>query len=247
MYKSSIHTILVDDEAHALDALENLLGFYPDIQIINKITDPAHAIRAIHAHQPDLLFLDIQMPGLDGFQLLEAINPLEADPSVIFTTSYDEYAIRAIRYAAFDYLLKPVEIRELANAIDRFKNNYRESSPAGKYASADYDCPPKIKFNTQAGTILLRPDEIVYIQAQGNYSRLCLNDQKHELVSMNIGKLEDQLSRPPFFRVSRSAIINSRYLQKIDHKNKQCHLVCDGNTYELSISKNRIRVLEQQV
>lgn len=241
-----IRTILIDDEQHVLDTLESLLKHYPDIQIIQKISDPEQAVKTISNDQPDLLFLDIHMPKMDGFQLLEAIRPFNIHPNVIFITSYDDYAIKAIRYAAFDFLMKPIELAELGSAIDRLrqdiKNNHKEQTEKllGKWHAHQ-----KLKFNTQRGMIFIHPDHILYIEAQANYSCIFIEESQYEVISMNIGTLEKQLPNPPFMRVSRSCIINTIYIYKIHRKDKYCELVKKNKSYQIAISRNKIKKLEE--
>jgi two-component system LytT family response regulator len=236
---------LIDDEQHILDTLETLLDYYPDIEVTEKLRDPGKAVDAVSKHKPDLLFLDIHMPQMDGFQLLEAIRPLDINPEVIFITSYDEYAIQAIRYAAFDFLVKPVERGELGNAIERLRNTFQKEN-AGEESDQTIRqsiAPHKLKFNSCDGIAFFSPEEVLYIEAKKNYSILHLDGNRREHISMNLGRLEEQLPYPPFIRISRSVVINSDYLIKIDKKRRQCILQKDQQMHSFRIPIKRISEL----
>jgi two-component system LytT family response regulator len=244
----SINTILVDDNKKDLDTLQVLLKPYNEIKIIAQTTNSTEAIEIITTHKPDLIFLDIYMPEMNGFQLLDTIKPLNLDPCIIFTTLYDEYAIKAIRYSAFDFLVKPIDREELANAIDRFKNNSEaKTKDQIKNRLDNWYSNKKLKFNTQHNLIFIEPKDIIYLKANCNYTSIIMANNNEELISTNIGTLEKQLPSPPFFRVSRSAIINTNYMQKVDKKNKECLLIKANETFKLKITRNKIKELEKIV
>jgi two-component system LytT family response regulator len=186
------------------------------------------------------------MPRMDGFQVLEALKPLYAKPRVIFTTSYDEYAIKAIRYAVFDYLLKPVQKQELADAIERFRQqrDQRFSFNHELYKiKQELENGKKLKFNSCDGIVFYHKDEIFYAEAKRSYSILFFSGGRKQYLSMNLGKLEEILTYPPFFRLSRSIIINTHYLMKVDKKKQQCTLQKDREIYTLHIPSKKISEL----
>jgi two-component system LytT family response regulator len=173
---------------------------------------------------------------------------MKLQPTIIFTTSYDQYAIKAIRHAAFDFLVKPVDRQELDNAIQRFrKNRDKKTGDQIKSLLEQWHSNKKFKFNTHNGIIFIDPDEIVYLEAQCNYTSIIINNNNEELISTNIGTLEKQLPSPPFFRVSRSAIINTRYLNKINRKEKTCILAKNNMSFNISITKKKIKELEEEL
>jgi len=246
MQAPDIRVVLVDDEQHALDDLISLLETFEAVEIAAVCKNPTDAVKIVEQNTPDLLFLDIQMPRMDGFQVLEALKPLYVKPHVIFTTSYDEYAIKAIRYAVFDYLLKPLQKEELTAAIERFKQK-RERSFSFNYElrkiKQELENGKKLKFNSCDGIVFYHKDEIIYAEARRSYSILFFSEGRKQYLSMNLGKLEEILTYPPFFRLSRSIIINTHYLMKVDKKKHQCVLQNHREFYTLHIPSKKISEL----
>lgn len=240
--------ILVDDEMHAAKQLEKMLSRNPRLKILARINDPRMAVRKILQMKPDLLFLDIQMPVMNGFEVLQALYQAQVKPVVIFVTAYDEFAIQAIRSSAFDYLLKPVDETELVTAVERLLANYKQKEQAESYGKLISQVKlKKLRFNTTGGFILVNPEDIVYIQADWNYSEIHLSKEKHEMVTMNIGAVEETLPPGQFARISRSVIINLAYLEKVQRARRLCTLRKDDVTYEFKIPILRIRYLERLV
>jgi two-component system, LytTR family, response regulator len=238
--------IIVDDEERAAGELEQLLGFYPLIRVIMKISDPRHAVSSILETRPDLVFLDIQMPGMNGFEVIEGLNRLMVKPMVIFVTGFDQYAIRAIRSSAFDYLLKPLDKGELALAMERVMTRYKQKELEINYAALlERTSGKKIRFNTTGGFILVDPHQIIYIQADWNYSEVYLSREKREVVALNLGTIEELLPKGFFARINRSVIINLTYLEKVQRVKRLCQLRKDGENFEFKIPILRIRYLEK--
>lgn len=240
--------IIVDDEMHAAKQLETLLNKNPRLTIIDRISDPRLAVGKILQLKPDLLFLDIQMPVMSGFELLQAIYQAQVKPVVIFVTAYDEFAIQAIRSSAFDYLLKPVDETELFTAVERLLATYKQNKQTENYQKLIRQVTTKkLRFNTTGGFMLVNPEDIVYIQADWNYSEIHVSKDKHEVVTMNIGAVEDILPAGQFARISRSVIINLAYLEKVQRARRLCTLRKDDVAYEFKIPILRIRYLESLV
>lgn len=167
---------------------------------------------------------------------------------VIFVTAYDEFAIQAIRSSAFDYLLKPVDETELVTAVERLLATNKQKEQAEGYSKliSMVKCK-KLRFNTSGGFMLVNPEDIVYIRADWNYSEIHLSKDKHEVVTMNIGAVEETLPPGQFARISRSVIINLAYLEKVQRAKRLCTLRKDDVTYEFKIPILRIRYLERLV
>jgi len=242
-----ICAIIVDDEPEAIANLETLLLECPRIKLIGTIADAKNAVEQIELLQPDLVFTDIQMPEKNGF---EVVNELYVDgfkPTIIFVTAFDEYAIHAIRYAAFDYLLKPVNIDELKHAVSRLSLKQDETKKDHQIALLREKTvtPRKLKFNTTGGFIMISPADILYIQADWNYADLFFDHEKHELVTTNIGSLEEMLPPGQFFRISRSIIINVAYLTRVSRKKRTAFLSKDWKEYTFKIPLLNIRKLEK--
>ena len=227
--------------------MEALLKAYPEIKVIDIISDATTAVEAILAKKPDLLFLDIQMPGKTGFEIVKDLMEANQVPSIIFSTAYDQFAIEAIRHAAFDFLVKPVNPEELKQAIVRLQQLPSKPSQAEQLTRLIERTlsKPKIKISTTGGFSLINPSDIIYIQADWNYSELFFDQEKSELATMNIGSLEESLPGNDFFRISRSLIINVTYLKKVNRKKRQALLVKDGKEYIFPIPLLNIRKLER--
>jgi len=247
MHETNIRIIIVDDEIQAISNLENLLSVNPSIRIIKKITDATKAVPIIIENKPDLLFLDIQMPGKSGFEIVRKLSQEDYRSEIIFVTGFDQYAIEAIRFAAFDYLVKPVNPEELKQAIGRFEEKDRDGTTEEqiKKLLERTISKPKIKLSTAGGFTLINPDDIIYINADWNYADIICGPDKSEMVTTNLGTLEKTLPANSFFRISRSVIINTAYLKKVSRKKRLAYLVKDGKEYTFKIPLLNIRKLER--
>jgi len=240
-------TILIDDEIQAISNLERLLIFYPQIKIVDKFTDPVESVPIIIESNPDLVFIDIQMPGKDGFEIVNELTRAGCKPAIIFVTAFDNYAIEAIRYAAFDYLVKPVNPEELKHSIKRLQLENRERNrdeQIKKLLDRTLN-KPKIKFSTTGGFTLVNPEEIIYIKADWNYAEIFFRSDKSEMVSINLGALQEILPKNNFFRISRSVIINVSFLIKVSRKKRLAFLIKDEVEYTFKIPLMNIRKLER--
>jgi DNA-binding LytR/AlgR family response regulator len=239
--------LIVDDEEEARNILERQLLRFSDIQVVGKAACSDEALEMIIQTQPDIVFLDIQMPGKDGFSLVQEMKKYLVRTTVIFVTAHAEYAISALKVAAFDYLLKPVIFDELKETLLRYKNEKRLENNEKKIDQLLelIHREGKLKFNTRTGYILIAPDDITYCEADVNYSTLVLGSDRKEVITINLGKLEEMLSGHNFHRISRSVLINTRFLSKVDRKSHVCILIRDTSTYKLHIPPNHIRDLEE--
>ena len=243
MKESKISAIIVDDEQEARDLLENLLSDFQEINIISKESNVDDAVKTIIDNPPDIIFLDIEMPGKDGFVLIDEIRNLNLNPTIVFITAFNR-AVEAFDKAAFDYLMKPIEINRLKKTIIRYKLEKKTYDLVEKIDKLKcFLQPEKLKCNTKSGFILINPEDIVYCKANGNYSHLYLSNGKNELVTRQLGKVESFLPGNPFFRISRSIIINTNFLSSVNRKTKKVILLNGIQEIELKISKERLKVL----
>jgi two-component system LytT family response regulator len=207
--------IIVDDERVARDRLRRLLRVHPEIEVVAECADGETAITAVREHHPDLLLLDIEMPGLKGFDVLEALGP-EREPQVIFVTAYDEYAVRAFEACALDYLLKPTSPERLAKALARALEQIaiREKS-AGDLMAPNAPTEQR-RFTVRSGgrIAFVAPEEIDWVEAAGNYAILHVGKQNH-MVRETMSGMEAQLPAETFLRGSRSAILNLRRVREL--------------------------------
>ena len=195
---------------------------------------------------PDLILLDIQMPGRNGFELIRELRENNCFIDFIFVTAYDQYALKALKISAFDYLLKPVDPRELGESIEKFRIRKKQQDMSSKMDEllALLDDSKKIRFNFRTGYILIDPNEIIYCKADGNYTELILMDNRSETVTMTLGKVKESLPDNKFFKISRSYMINLDFLVMVDRKSGKCKLQAD-RTFTLTVAKSRIRVLDK--
>jgi len=228
---------LVDDEPEAIDYLSILIKENcPDIEVIATAASAASAIPKIFRSHPDLLFLDIQMDDMNGFELVEVLQKENHLPHVIFVTAYDNYAIDAFKANAMDYLLKPVDRGELKRVVSKFTDIRKKELAVETIQKILRDMPTRIRFNTRTGYILLNPEEIVYCQADGNYCDIFLNDNTQKVVSCNLGTLMDLLPEGIFKRISRFHVINERFLTEVDRGKHLCVLKNEKKEITLSYS-----------
>lgn len=240
MEPESIHAVILDDEKDPGLLLENLLTKHPVVKILGRFRDPDEGVRSIVSLKPDMVFLDIRMPGKDGFQVLDELrNTPGVAPTVIFTTAFEEYALKAFEYAAFDYLLKPVEPDRLAEVLTRYQKLH-EGQFAAKAGSL-LSTIKKLVFRSHTGIIFVDPSDIMYCQAEGNYTNLYFSPTEKETITVQLGQLECQLRDYHFFRTSRSFLINLTYLKKTDRR--KCQLEKNGMTVMCDIAHEKIQDL----
>jgi two-component system LytT family response regulator len=244
-----LKAMIVDDEQHAIQQLRALLADEKRIEIAGGYTEPEEAVKRICETFPELLFLDIQMPGMNGFELLERLREAQVHPTVIFTTAYDRFAVEAIKTAAFDYLLKPIDKKLLKQSIDRFFVTRHKKSVAERYLDLLRAVNPnqKVRLSTAGGFIVLHMNDILYIKADWNYARVYLSDEQIEPITMNLGAVEKRLPMTRFMRINRSVIVNLNYLKRVRRLARECILEKDGREYTFTIPIVRIRQLEKML
>lgn len=232
-----IKTVLIDDEPGAIRTLSLILKeFCPDVEIVATASNAAEGIGVIRKNNPDLVFLDIEMPNGSGFDVLEAI-PLR-DFSVVFVTAYNHYALKAIKFSAADYILKPVEIEEVVNTVKKIKDRTKNFPDLENLLSLiKRDSPGKISIPTTHGTEYISTDDILYLEADRSYCTIHLNDGKKMVVSRSLSDIEAMLPADSFARIHKSYLINLASVRK--------HLRNDGgyvelmNGTKLSIARNK--------
>ncbi|MBB1284427.1 response regulator transcription factor [Flavisolibacter sp. BT320] len=217
-----IKAILIDDEKNALEMLEwQLQNYCPQVQVGALCGSADEGITAIRQHVPQLVFLDIEMPHKNGFEVIYTFPEPTFD--VIFTTAYDQFAIKAFKFAALDYLLKPIDADELVAAVQRYEKKQRHHQLKDQldillqqYKQPQL-APGRIPFATQEGLVFIRPETIVRCEASSNYTTLHFSDKTKMVVSKTLKDVEDLLNPYGFFRVHHSHLINlqqvSRYVK----------------------------------
>jgi two-component system, LytTR family, response regulator len=236
-----IKTMIVEDEQEALDLLANLIEATGFATVIASTSDPSAAVDMIIKNDPDILFLDIHMPWVSGFDILNDLKERnKVNPHVVFTTAHDKYAIRAFDYAAFDYLLKPIDPERLRETFRRFSENGRKESL--DRTSLLFDNEKMLVFRGVSGVIFIDPTEVVFITADGNYSTFHFISGRTETVTALLGALEGSLGNK-FYRTGRSCIINTTFLARIDTRQQQCIFIKDDREFRCEISRDKIKQL----
>ncbi len=210
-----MRTLIIDDERLARKELMNLLSKHPEIEIIGECANADEAIKAIEEHNPDLIFLDVQMPGMNGFEMLKK---LEVVPQVIFVTAYDEYAMKAFEVDAIDYILKPVEDIRLTEAIQKVvKTNALEekleSNPAIFEGRLGQEDQIFLKDGEKCWFVSLK--DVRLFESEGNYVRVFFNQSK-PLILKSLNTLEERLDHT-FFRTNRKFIVNLRWVDTVEN------------------------------
>jgi len=237
-----IRAIIIDDELHCLQTMNILINdFCPDITVVDRCTSGEKALESIENLKPDLIFLDIEMPSMNGFELLEHFDQIPF--SVIFTTSYDQYAIRAIRFSALDYLLKPVNSRELIAAVHKVRIQKNPPSAEqfhmllGQMQNRDSSFT-KIAVPTAEGYELIPTNELVNFEASNNYTLIYLKNRTRITACRTLKEMEEQLnSFGNFIRVHHSHIVNLNEVSKYIRGEGGYLVMCDGST--VTVSKSR--------
>jgi len=245
---SPLRVIIADDERLARKKLHILLESEPEVQVVAECEDGRQTISAIHAHLPDLLLLDIQMPDLDGFQVLNEVPPGEK-PVVIFTSAYDQYAIRAFEAHALDYLLKPFDQERLHHSIERACSEVRKSGDR-EITHRIMDLLSRVRSQTRSGpepegrlvirakgrVIFLNLDEIDWVEAAANYVRLNVGKEAY-FFRETISRIAERLNPNLFIRIHRSTIVNVRKIKELIPVNSGEYIVILKAGKELSCSR----------
>jgi two-component system LytT family response regulator len=232
--------VIVDDEELARGFLHELLRAHPEIEIVAECANGFEAVKAIAETTPDLLFLDVQMPKLDGFEVLELIGQtLETPPVVIFVTAYDQYAMRAFDAHAVDYLLKPFSAERFERALERAKSRLGERRlPVELAASrAPAERPQRIVVKDGTRVQIIPLDKLDYVEAQDDYVALHSGGRSH-LKQQSIASLEVALDPSRFVRIHRSAIVNLERVARIEPYGKESRIAILSDGTRLPVSRS---------
>lgn len=234
-----ITAIIVDDEADNRSVLRNLLKMYcSHIKILDEASNIDQAYEQILNYKPDVIFLDIQMPGGNGFSLLKRFKEMPFD--VIFVTGYDKYGIEAIKLSALDYLMKPVEVDDLKNAVKRLEKSSRSKNLRPQFDNAEHnleDIEKRIMLHTNDKVVFLSLSSITHFEGEGNYTHIYTNDRKY-ISSKTLGEYEEMVEgHDIFFRIGKGCIVNLNCITNYT-KGEPCMLTLNNKfTYEISRRK----------
>ena len=244
--RHKMKAILIDDERQSLSALHAKLKLVAeDIEVIAMFQNPNDVLHQLKGLQPDVVFLDIEMPTMNGFQLLEKLQPYNF--AVVFVTAYNQYAIRALRASAVDYLLKPIDIEELKNTVKLLRTQIQKAPP--QYDSrmnhlfdtlkmlSSNQLTEKIALSTHEGVLFVLVKDIMRVEAMSNYSSFFLMNKQRIIVSRTLKEFEEVLIPYNFFRANRSQLVNLNQIVKYQKGDGGVLHLTDG--YEVDVSPQR--------
>lgn len=233
--------IIIDDEAPSVRAVEKVISeFCPGVKIVGKTQSPIEGIELVNTLNPDVVFLDIEMPVMNGFEFLESIP--KPDFNVVFITAYNHYAVQAFRVNAIDYILKPVKIKDIIQAINKVVE--RKKSKVfftEKYKnvllelSNQYE--KKINISTSGGVMCFKISEIIRFEADGRYSNLYLTNEKKLCFSKTLKEIQGEINQPCFLRIHKSHLINMNYVRKYNLTSAYNVELIDGSVLDISRRK----------
>ena len=235
-----IKAVIVDDEPKAIQSLTwELTHFSKDIEVIRSFFNPEEALEYLNHNSPDCLFLDIQMPTMDGFQFLERLD--NKNFAVVITTAYNEFAIKALKHEAIDYLLKPIDSDDLNDTIkkikkhnDKFLNTSKIEEALSNF-NAKFDMK-KITINTDGKLLFLNVDDVLFVESDGNYSTIVTKDGQKILITKKLKEVNDILPEHYFFRIHNSYIVN---LNKIKEFIKNEGYVVMESNHKIPVARQR--------
>lgn len=241
--------IIVDDEKHAIDYLAGLLSEEPSFRILGTASSVKEAIPIIKHHNPDVLFLDILMPDGDGFSVANAIKNLNNIPRIVFVTAFEDFALKAIKHEAFDYLLKPVKPEDIQTLIQHLDN----SKPKHNYPKRlemvldRISHNKKLRFPTRTGFVVINCQDIMFCKAYHNYTEIYPDTGDKVVVTVNLSEIEQLLPEDIFLRISRSSLINMTFVASFERTKRQCTLNKDDIIIKAEVPYARLKYVESKL
>lgn len=243
-----LQAIIIDDEPDNVKLLSLQLRLYcPQIEVVAECTKSEEGLKEIRRLQPKIVFLDIEMPRMNGFELLEKVG--EINFSLVFVTAYDKFAVKAFRYSAVDYLLKPIDTKELQQAIRKIEQQRNIEAPQiehlkQQYTSKHIVLPDKLALPYQNGVTFVAVKDIIYCESDDNYTRFFLTDGQMYLVTKTMREVQEVLEEREFLRVHRQYIVNLNQIKKFV-KGEGNYLVMQNNQ-TIPIARNQKEKLVQR-
>jgi two-component system LytT family response regulator len=246
----NVRSIIADDEPLARERIRFFLTGECDIKVIAECSNGAQTLKAAQEHQPDLLFLDVQMPRLNGFEVIEALDPARI-PVVIFTTAHDEHAVRAFEVNALDYLLKPFTEARFKTAVQRARDQLEKNSRRARnsqltgllnHVHAAAPGGGRILVRSPERIVFLKPEEIDHVEAAGNYVVLHVGKERH-IVRETTAAMETRLTPAGFMRISRSLIVNLARIREVQPvgPSQYCVLLKNGARLDMTCSLSELQ------
>ena len=240
--ESSIKTLIVDDELYSRDELKHLLKTYPTIQIVGEAESGETAIMKTLQLQPDVVFLDVEMPRMNGMATAKALMELKKVPLVVFATAYPQFAAEAFRYNAVDYLLKPYDEDQLKETIERIEKKFKQDKEHDSIKTSG-----KLAVEANGEILYLEPKDIFYLFRDDKQTKIIAKTGEYE-IKTSLKELESKLGSFDFFRIHKSYLVNLEYVTKlIPWFNGAYQLQLEGRTEKLSLSRNYVKELRMRL
>ena len=242
---TTLKALIIDDEEGARKLLKELLDethYFNDLRFAHSSSSANAELRKF---DPDMIFLDIKMPDKDGFDFLKELSHRNGRPGVVFVTAYEQYALKAIKYQAFDYLLKPVNRKDLRQCVQKYLAAGKDMVANAQMVKQQItpERMIRVKVNTRTGTLFVNPLNILYCKADGNYT-IIHTGERELLCSMNIGRLKDILPDHSFIRIGRSLILNLEHITHLDRRQSNVTLTHQGKSVTVKIPRIHLKEME---
>ncbi len=242
----TIKTLIVDDEELARSILIEYLKSYPDMEVAGEFADGFSALKAIRELNPDLVFLDVQMPKLNGFEVLEL---LDETPGIIFTTAYDHYALKAFEINAVDYLLKPFSEERFREAVEKAAGRLKSDKRGGfaglqEHIDKTAGTISRVVVKTKGEIRVIPASEIIFLEAQDDYVMICANSGKF-LKQKTMKYFDDHLSKDEFTRVHRSYIVRTDQIIRLEPYGKNSWIAVLKGSYKVQVSRSGYALLKE--
>jgi len=242
-----IKAVIIDDEPLARGIIKEYLAHHTEIELMQECSDGFEGVKAIMQHQPDLIFLDIQMPKINGFEMLELLDPV---PAVIFTTAFDEYAIKAFEAHAIDYLLKPFGKERFDKAVQKWTQQKSQNGADNNTATLIEKMPRqpeeqhRVVVKNGANIQIIPVQDIFYIEAYDDYVKIFTKD-KYQLKKKTMSHFEEVLDPKEFLRVHRSFIVQLQQITKVEQSDKSTHIALLKNGAKVPLSRTGYSKLKE--
>ena len=236
--------LIVDDEPEARLLLKSLLAEIPYVEVAGQASHAEEALYLMIEHYPDLILMDINMPGKSGMELIQLIRKRNVDVPVVFISAYKEFAVQSIKNEVYDFLLKPVDRKELKEVVDKYRRRNERDLPRRLMEVLDnIREDSKIRINSRYSYILIDPSEIVFCQTDGGYTIIYLTNGREEVASATLSQIEKMVEKWNFYKLSRSILINQDYIRQVDKSNDKCILKSHSHTWDLSVPHKSVTEL----
>lgn len=236
-----IKTVIIDDEQNCIDSLVfDLRNHCKEVELLDTFTNPKEGLLTIKKNKPDLVFLDVQMPWMNGFEMLELLDQINF--AIIFTTAFDQFAAKAFRISAIDYLLKPIDVKDLQDAVRKAAEKIRQKSGVENITNLlqnikQPESNQRIAFPGREGYEFVEAGKIIYAQAEGSYTHVFLNDKRKLVISKTLSDIEEMLPQEHFQRIHHSTLVNLAHVTHL-FKTDGGYIVLDTGE-KLAVSKSK--------